>query len=234
LNKGRLHLSVQSDYDVPEIFVVLWDLERCSSSQHDDLRRSLFARCRNEFEVMVGCVAALANRAECRLMQFAGEQLQNEVARERALGVSLLAWVGTQESADRLAHVTQTDASHWVRRHAEWAKEVSLQERSARAFYRQLTHETDPHRLSAGLQVLKPALTPLARWWAIAILREERNGGLVLTAKAEAVLKSFWYHVESTHKSHVEVFGRKLDEFCRGEKLDQLKVSKLAPWWEFH
>ena len=86
--------------------------------------------------------------------------------------------------------------------------------------------------VSAGLQVIKPAVTPLARWWAASILKEENTKGLVLAPKVAAVIKSFWYHVQSTNKSHVQVFGRKLDDFCRGEKPDQLKTTKIAPWWD--
>jgi hypothetical protein len=233
LNGGQLRLSVQSNYDIPEFFAVLWDLKQCNSSDHHSLRRYLFERSRNEFEVMVLSVAALANHAECHLTQIVNELLGNELARERALGVSILAWIGSEESVSRLAEVAVTDGSRWVRSHAEWAKEVSLQEKSSRDFFRRLLHETDPYSVSAGLQVLKPALTPLARWWHADILKREEDSGLALTSKTRAILVLFWYHWGSVHKSHIEVFGRKLDEFCRGERLDRLKTPKLAPWWNW-
>jgi len=231
LNKGHLHLSVESNFRVPEFFVVLWDLKRCQSAEHDQLRRVLLTSARNEFEVMVQCVAALSNGAALRLNQLADEFLQDEVARERALGVSLLAWIGTEESASRLARVSQTDESKWVRHHAEWAREVTLQEKSARSLLHQLLREPDVYKLSAGLQVLKPALSPLARWWWPAIRRESSQVVQVSTPKHAAILESFWHHFDSTRKSHLEVFGRKLDEFCRGEKMDRLVSAKLAPWW---
>jgi hypothetical protein len=231
LQYGRLGVTVRSDYDVPEFFHTLWNLQRCTSPEHDNLRKSFFRNCLNEFEVMIGCVAALANRAETWLMQFAEEQLANELARERVLGVSVLAWVGTSASADRLDQVVERDPNDWVRGHAKWAKEVTLQEYSARALLRQLAREGDPYKLSAGLQVLKAALTPLARWWAPGILREEKAKGTVLDSRCAAVMESFWYHFRSTHSSRVEVFGRYLEDFCRGEKLDRLKISKLVPWW---
>jgi len=233
LNEGQVRLSVKSAYDVPEFYAVLWDLNRCSSPAHDSLRRHLFARSRDEFEVLVLSVAGLANHAERCLTQFGNEFLGHELARERALGVSILAWIGTEESAARLAQIATTDPSRWVRTHTEWATEVALQEKSSRHFFRRLLHEADPYRVSAGLQVLKPALTPLVRWWHNDIMREEKRAGLVLAPKTAAVLESFWHHWESTRKSHVEVIGRKLDEFCRGEQLDKLKTPKLAPWWNW-
>jgi hypothetical protein len=231
---GRLGVTVRSDYDVPEFFHTLWNLQRCASPEHDDLRNSFFENCLNEFEVMIGCVAALANRTETWLTQFAEKQLAHDLARERALGVSVLAWVGTSTSTDRLDQVIEQDPNYWVRGHAKWAKEVTLQEYSARTLLRQLAHEDDPYKLSAGLQVLKVALTPLARWWAPAILREERAKRRELDPRCAAVMESFWYHFRSTHSSRVEVFGRYLEDFCRGEKLDRLKVSKLIPWWRIH
>jgi hypothetical protein len=181
---------------------------------------------------MVHCAAALANHAEGRLMTFANELLQNGIARERSLGVSILAWIGNQESIDLLAGVFTTDHSNWVRGHAKWANEVSLQELSARNFFRRLCHETDPYMMSGGLQTLKPALTPLAHWWSEAILEHEKAEGLVLPPKCEALLTSFWHHQNSAQSSHVAVAGRKLDDFCRGVKLDQLTTAKLAPWWK--
>lgn len=200
LNGGQIRFSVRSDYDVPEFYAVLWELNRCNSPAHDSLRRHLFAQSRNEVEVMVLSVAALANHAERYMTRTADEFLGHELARERALGVSILAWIGTEESAARLVQIATTDPSRWVRSHAKWATEVSLQEKSSRGFYRRLLHEADPYRVSAGLQVLKPALTPLARWWHHDIMHEEKRAGLVLASKTAAVLESFWHHWQSTHK----------------------------------
>ena len=232
LNKGRLRLAVKSDYDIPEFFSALWDPTKCGRAQHHQLRRDILKACQNEFEIMVQCIAALGNNADQELERIAEEQFQEVVSRERALGVSILAWVGTDKAAERLTSIAQSDPSRWVREHAEWAREVSLQEKCARSLFRQLTHETDPFKLSSGLQVLKPALTPLARWWHTSILKEENETGLVLTPKSAAILESFWFHITSSTKSHIKVFGRELDEFCRGEKLERLKTAKLAPWWD--
>jgi hypothetical protein len=230
LNNGQMRLSVQSNFNVPEFFVFLWDQKKCSLAAHDDLRRTLLRTARNEFEIMVQSVAALAGGNENRLVQFAEEFLADELQRERALGVSVLAFVGTQTTSDRLTQISTRDAGKWVRHHAEWAKEVSIHEFSARSMFRRLMLEPDVYRLSAGLQVLKPALTPIARWWAPQIRNDLVNPPL--SAKHAAILEAFWHHVEATRRSHVEIFGRKLDEFCRGERLDELRKAKLAPWWD--
>src|ERR1043166_1281050 len=231
INQGHMRLSVRTDCDIPECYAILWDVNRCNLPAHDDLRRQVLTACQNEFEIMVFSIAALANHAVNRLMQVADEFLGHQLARERALAASILAWIGTEESICRLTHIAATDPSRWVRTHAEWATEVSLQEKSARAFFRRLLHEPDPYVVSAKLQVLKPALTPLARWWHEEILDEERRTGLTLAARNTAILTAFWHHWTSTHKSHVAVWGRQLDEFCRGEKLHRLLTSRTAPWW---
>lgn len=232
LNYGELGITVQSSYAVPEFYTVLWDLNLCTLPAHEKLRRQLFTNSLNEFEVMVLSVAALANHAENHLGEIAYEYLEHKTARVRALGVSILGWIGTEKSANRLVQIAETDPSRWVRDHAKWASEVASQEMSSRSYFRRLLHETDPYRVSAGLQVLKPALTPLARWWSTEILNEEENSGLVLAPKIAAISKSFWHHQWATSvTSSVCACGRKLDEVCRGEHLDQLKSPKLAPWW---
>jgi hypothetical protein len=123
------------------------------------------------------------------------------------------------------------DASEWVRDHASWASEVALQEHSARSAFRKTLRETDPLTVSAALQVLKPALTPVARWWLYHIRREEEKGGLILRGKPAAVITSFCQHWTSTRSSSVSVAGMPLNDFCRGERLDSLKTPRLFPWW---
>lgn len=232
MNGGQLRINVESNYSVPRFFDALWDLNRCKKPAHDNLRHELFAESRNEFEVMVQCAAALANSACSNLLQIADQFLRCAIARDRALGVSILAWVGTKDSVARLCHIKKADPSRWIRGHANWAFEVSAQEMGARSFFRELLHKTDPLVVSAGLQVIKPALTPLARWWYSNILDEEIRDGLILAPKAAAILESFWHHWSCVRTSYVSVHGQRLDEVCRGQPLDQLKTPKLAPWWE--
>jgi len=133
--------------------------------------------------------------------------IRAEVAKDRCLGVSILAWYGTEEACQLLEDLKSSDPSLWVRDHARWAYEVCQQERSCREVYRQILKEDDPMKVSALLQVLKPALTPMAKWWRHSI-KDEEVGNLSDNPKIRAMLRSFWYHWGNVHKSRTEVFGR--------------------------
>ena len=231
LNSDSLGIHVTSEFDVPEFYIRLWNLDSCSLPEHKALRMHLFEECQNEFEIMTLTVAALVNSAHSELFDTLKQLLTNDLAKNRALAVSILAWIGNDESNNLLEQLKSNDTSEWVRRHAEWALEVGLQEKSARAHFRRALYETDPLLVSAALQVLKPALTPVTRWWYFQIRREEEKNGLVLASRLAAIMESFWHHWQSVHHSSVASAGRKLDEYCRGERLDVLKTPRIAPWW---
>lgn len=232
-HSGSLGITVSSNLNVPEFHMRLWNVNSCSTTAHDELRLHLFEQCENEFEIMVLVVAAMANSATDQLFEMAERLLSNEFAKNRALGVSMLAYIGSEKSIDRLGKLQTQDPSAWVRWHAGWASEVSLQEQQAKDHFRKALRESDPLKLSAKLQVLKPALTPLARWWMSLIKNEEEKSGLMLEGKSAAIIASFCHHWNSTSSNHVKVNGLTLDEFCRGEHLDKLKTQRLFPWWNF-
>lgn len=231
-NDGRLNVKVRTRFQIPEFFNVLWDRKTCNLPEHVELRRFLLARCENDFEIMVFCIAALANSGESVLVEFARELLKEKNARDRSLGVSILAWLGSVEPSGLLCDLVASDPSRWVREHANWANEVCLQEMSARKRFREIVRQIDLYAISTQLQVLKPALTPVAKWWRHAIQSEEEQAGNKQSGRPRAIVESFWYHVESTSSTSVKICGRKLEEFCRGEKLDSHKTPRLSPWWK--
>ncbi|MFT5030518.1 MAG: hypothetical protein ACI9VS_002973, partial [Candidatus Binatia bacterium] len=232
LTKGNMNHTVTSEYNVPQFCVELWNLERCGTTDHELLRRELFVLCQTDQEVMELCIAALANSAESRLLTYCDELLKNEIARERALGVSILAWIGSNDSATRLQRVAESDPSRWIRNHANWAYEVSLQEASCRSSYQRILRETDPIKVSAALQTIKPALNPSCYWWRFQLEDESEQAGLASPARVTALLRSFWYHFENGQKSDFKVFRRNPKKFCRGEDLGMKKCERMAPWWK--
>jgi hypothetical protein len=231
LNSGSLGIHISSEFDVPEFYVRLWDLKLCHSAEHEQLRLYLFEDCENEFEIMTLSVAALANNAHGELFNIIRRLLNHPLAKNRALAVSILCWVGTEESNSILGNLKSNDPSSWVREHAEWALEVGLQEENARSHFRNILSDTDGFLVSAALQVLKPALSPVARWWRHQVRAEEEAKGLILQPKIAAILESFWCHWEGVRYGNIAVADIKLDEYCRGERLDQLKTPRIAPWW---
>jgi len=172
-----------------------------------------------------------SNNAQVELLDIVTKLLKNSLAKNRALAVSILSWVGTEETNNLLTQLKQADPSSWVREHADWALEVGLQEQYARQHFRKILWETDSFSVSAALQVLKPALTPVARWWHHEIEAEEASRGLNLKPKIQGIMESFWCHWEGVRHSRITVAGVNLEEYCRGERLDKLKTPRIAPWW---
>ena len=127
------------------------------------------------------------------------------------------------------------DSSRWVRGHAWWAYEVAQQERSCREAYREALQTRDPFRISAVFEQMKPALSPTAQWWHRKIEKEEfGEEPQDIDPKLAALHYRFWYRWgnNSQTKSNIEVFMRKLREYCRGEKLPVGSTPRIAPWWK--
>ena len=163
------------------------------------------------------------------------EYLASHYAKERNLGISILPWFGTCEAINELKRLKSDDQSQWVREHATWAYEVAQQERSCQEVYRKALQTRDLFRISAVFEQIKPALSPIARWWHRKIEKEEFGEELQdIDTKLAALHYRFWYRwgKSSQTKRNIEVFGRKLSAYCRGEKLPVGLTPRIAPWWK--
>ena len=222
---------------VETFFAQLWRVEECRLSEHHDLRRKLLEECLNDEEIMFMTLAALVGEGEEELWSLVTEEyLASPYAKERNLGISILPWFGNDKAIEKLEQLKSDDPSQWVRGHAWWAYEVAQQERSCREVYREALQTRDLFRISAVFEQIKPALSPTARWWHGEIEKEEgfHEESLDIDPKLEALHYRFWYRWgQSTKtKSNIEVFGRKLREYCRGEKLPIGPTPRIAPWWK--
>ncbi len=150
--------------------------------------------------------------------------------RDRALAVSVLAWIADDEAIRCLDALAAHDRSQWVREHAAWAAEVARGELSARSHYRKLLALTDATALTAGLEVLAPALPPIACWWHPKIEAEVQ--GKPTHGPAAAVRIAFWQkHEGRTSSQGPVVYGRGLRKFCRGEPFEGTSEPRIAPWF---
>ena len=222
---------------VETFFAQLWRVEECRLSEHHDLRRKLLEECLNDEEIMFMTLAALVGKGEEELWSLVTEEyLASPYAKERNLGISILPWFGNDKAIEKLEQLKSDDPSQWVRGHAWWAYEVAQQERSCREVYREALRTHDLFRISAVFEEIKPALSPTARWWHREIEKEEgfHEESLDIDPKLEALHYRFWYRWgNSTEtKRNIEVFGRKLREYCRGEKLPAGSPPRIAPWWK--
>ena len=176
-------------------------------------------------------LAAHANGNAEHLTRFALSQLDGTLARERALGESLLAFTGTQQACERLALLLDKDPSFWVREHAQWAREVCLTELACRNRYRSALRARTLDELAAGLAEIRQAASPMAYAWHHQIELEERKTD---NPRTKAYLKLFWYNWgnPSSRKENIKLCGRKLKDYCRGENLKDGVTSRQAPWWK--
>ena len=220
---------------VESFFAQLWRVEECNLPGHQDLRLALLEECLNDEEIMFMTLAALAGKGEEELWNLVTEAyLASPYAKERNLGVSILPWFGNAEAIKELERLKSEDSSLWVREHAAWAYEVAQQERSCREVYREALQTRDLFKISAVFEQIKPALSPTARWWREIEHKKFREQSQDIDPRLAALVDRFWHRWGNSQKTkrNIEIFGRKLKDYCRGEKLSGGSTPRLAPWWK--
>ncbi len=224
-----------TQYGIETFFDQLWQVKECDLPEHRTLRRELLEDCLNDEEIMLMTLAALAGKGEKELWNLViQEYLRSPYAKERNLGVSILPWFGTNEAIKKLKELKSDDKSLWVREHAAWAYEVAQQEQSCREVYQKVLQTRDLFKISAVFEQIKPALLPTARWWCEIEHKKFREESQDINPKLAALVDRFWYrwgNFQET-KRNIEVFRRKLREYCRGEKLSAVQSPRIAPWWK--
>ena len=225
----------RTQYGVETFLAQLWQVEHCDFPEHRALRRELLENCLNDEEIMFMTLAALAEGGQDELWGLVeDEYLESPYAKERNLGVSILPWFGTNEAIKKLEQLKSGDPSQWVREHAWWAYEVAQQERSCREVYWEALQTRDLFRISAVFEQIKPALLPTARWWFEIEHKKFREESQDIDPKLAALVDRFWSRWGNSRKTkrNIEVFGRKLGEYCRGEKFSAGSPPRIAPWWK--
>ena len=234
-NSEIFKIVYRTRYGVPTLLAQLWKVEYCNSPEHRQLRRELLEECLNDEGIMFMTLAALAEDGRDELWSLVeNEYLESHYAKERNLGVSILPWFGTNEAIKKLKELKSDDKSLWVREHAAWAYEVAQQERSCREVYREVLQTHDPFKISAVFEQIKPALSPAARWWCEIEHKKFREESQDIDPKLAALVDRFWYRWRNSSKTkrNIEVFRRRLREYCRGEKISAGSPPRIAPWWK--
>lgn len=223
-------------YGIPIHIFQLWHVEDFNLSEHHDLRCRLLEECLNDETIMFMTLAALVGGGEKELWNLVTRKyLVSPYAKQRNLGASILPWFGTDEAIEKLDQLKSKDSSQWVREHAAWAYEVAQQEWSCQEVYREALQTRDIFQICAVLEQIEPALSPIARWWHCEI--EKKANVMELqdsNPKLFALLYRFWTQWgNSSHtRNNVEIFNRKLREYCRGERFLAGRPPRIAPWWK--
>ena len=225
-----------NEFGIETLLAQLWKVEECTSPEHVELRRFILEDYQNDEKTMFMTIAALFGGGKQELWDLVTQEyLMSSYAKERNLGVSILPWFGNDDAIEILENLKINDPSLWVRRHAEWAYEVAQQERSCRTVYKEALETRDLFRISAAFEQIKPALSPTAKCWHLQI--EEELGLNTASQHTEPKLISlvyrFWYRWGKSPNTRrdIKIYGRKLSEYCRGEKLGSGSPPRLSPWW---
>jgi hypothetical protein len=226
LQHSSMRVTLINDYGASTFAAAMWRSAEKGNQRATALCRRLCEASTTDEEIARLAVVALAEGAEATLLSLCNDLLDNELAKERSLAVSLLAWVPKDTAINRLRELVALDTSGWIRLHAEWALEVAQHERAVRDFYRATLKVTDVNSVLSRLQVLLPALTLSATSWHRQIYDDE----LVeqhTPKEVEAALAAFWYNFR--HRSSTppgKIFNRDLREYLRGECIRDLRMPK--------
>jgi hypothetical protein len=224
-HNGSLRVDFINHYEASLFSAALWRGAAAANQRCEWLCLDLCQRASTDEKLMSYAITAQAEGAANVLKQICQRLLKVDVAKERCLAISLLAWMSGKEEIGILEELVNADQSGWVRAHAQWAVEVAKQEASARRFYARTCEESDPNVVLSRLQVLRPALTQASLWWHHEL--EEQSEAFENSApKVKAVLAHFWYDLQSVSRSTPTLFDRKLSEYLRGERIRDLRSPK--------
>jgi hypothetical protein len=226
LRTSSVRVNVINGYGMNTLTASLWQATARGNSRCRSICAKLLGDAESDEELMRLAISAQAEGATSVLSVMCREMLAAPLAKDRALAVSILPWFGSSEAVALLDTCHHEDSSGWIHAHAGWAGEVARQEAASRRFYRKLLHETEANSVWAMLQVLAPALTPAALWWHRAIEVEEHffaQGSQMV----QALVLRFWDRSQDNCKRTPELFGRKLQEYLRGERFTDMRAPRF-------
>ena len=128
----------------------LWEPELNDSSEVVAERDRLLLAAPNDEEILWHVLAAHFSGNGAIIASLATDWLHDKGARERALGVTLLAFHGDAKRLPELATLSKGDPSFWVREHARWAWDVCSSESAARQRYSELLTAGSLEEVAAG------------------------------------------------------------------------------------
>jgi hypothetical protein len=225
LHNSSMRVNVINEYGVSTFHATLWRESGKGNVLCRNLCETLLKLSNTDEELMTHAITAQAEGAGKVLADLCDDFLSAKHAKDRCLAVSLLAWMPDPAQSGILDKLAGNDSSGWVRKHAEWAAEVTRQEIALRSHYEQTLREQDRNIVLARLQVLLPALTPSARWWHLML--ENRIGIQNFAPSIRAASALFWQGSENECKKTPELFGRKLNEYLRGERIHDIRSPQL-------
>jgi hypothetical protein len=206
-------------------------LNRAKGISH--IRRATLVQADNDEVIMGLALYAIRMGSEMELFAVCELLLESKLSKDRALAVSVIAWLWGDSIDQVLNDLFDKDPSCWVRDHVFWALGVRRQDVACRNAYRRALGFTDEYAVSRELHIMKPALLPSCMVWREI---EEEGAGFPVPGsnpRKEALIRHFWRHWDcvTNHRRDTKVRGRRMKEYLRGHKVDRSVEEQMAPWW---
>lgn len=210
-------------------FDAIWDTEFDEIAECNELRMKWITESRDDEALLWAVCGAVRHGNEDRIKAFAQEMLESELARERALGVSLTAFLCPEGATEAMVEIAKCDKSFWIREHATWAFEVCETECAVRSTLEQAAKSTAVSDTVRLVGLIAPSLSPMT----LAAFKKIRMNFSESLPETVALVDNLLrrYQNSSRSSSRVEIGRRILSEYCRGEKLKDGETSRMSPWW---
>lgn len=219
----------ETQYGFDTSYQTPWHPSLLAHPAQTERHRQALLEAKNDLEIAHITWAAQVSGAESAILSIANGWAHSNQMSERALAVSILAWIESPSSLERLQEMESRDVSLWVREHSTWAMRAWKTEAYAKRLFRRISRQTEPWLASVMLEQLRPALTSAAKWWMPRELRKMRSD-LTISPDIHALLYTAYHHRSGSTSTSEKVWDRSLKDHWRGEKLDSHSES-LAPHW---
>lgn len=226
---ARFRQTNEMQYGFETSYQLIWHPALLTKEGQAQRPRHALLEARNDLEIAHLTWAAHLCGAEQDILGLAQDWAGSGHMRERALAISILAWVESPTALDVLLKLENQDTSRWVRQHARWAIRVWKTEDYAKQLYRRASQQTEPWLTSVMLEQLHPALTSAAKWWMPRELKSIFVNSNI-SGDIRALLYSSYYRRSRTISSNETIWERDMKKHWRGERLDSHSES-LAPHW---
>lgn len=193
--------------------------------------REALSEATNDLEIARLTLAAQVVGAGQTVFRMAQEWTESKHMSERALAISILAWIETPDALDILENLQRGDASRWVRQHAMWATCAWKTEDYAKRLFWRISEQTEIWLASVMLEQLHPALTFAAKYWMARDLNSIRIDTKT-TGDIRGLLSVAYFRRSSRSGGNDEkIWGRDLTRHWRGEQVNS-HAESLAPHWQ--
>lgn len=228
--KAPFHQATEMQYGFEASYQLIWHPALLTKRGQLHRPRQAILEARNDLEIARLTWAAHLRGAKQDILDLAQDWAGSGHMSERALAISILAWIESPAALDVLQKLESQDISRWVRQHARWAIRVWKTEDYAKKLYRRASQQTETWLASVMLEQLHPALTSAAKWW---MPREFRSIFMNsnISEDIRALLYSSYYRRSRTTRTNETIWDRDMKKHWRGDRLDSHSES-LAPHWQ--